>query len=148
MSLAPLVDIIEAAYDVDSPDEVWLEGLAAAARPLVDGGLGVISYLYDARDPAAFQMLTAHLPDEVDPVLLHGFLSSVPPEYVAKTWARPFGLASATEGFEGQLSGALEQMFGARDVLAINGLDTGGFGLWLGALLPARARMSADHAAL
>jgi DNA-binding CsgD family transcriptional regulator len=148
MSLASLVDVIEAAYDVGQTDDVWLDGLARAAAPLVDRGLGTIAYLYDVRDPANLRMLNAKLPTQVDPVTLGTFLSSVPTEYVVNTWPRPFGLASSTEGFHGPLSGALHSLFGAKDVIAINGLDTSGYGVFVGALVPTDIEMPPDHAAL
>ena len=148
MSLAPLVDIIEAAYDVDQSDEVWLDGLTRAARPIVDRGLGATAYLYDARDPTNLRILSMSVPSEIDGGALTAFLGGVPPEYVASTWRKPFGLASSTEGFEGPLENALHAMFGARDVIAINGRDTSGFGVWLGSLVPARVEMTDDHASL
>ena len=47
MHLSALVDVIEAAYDFDAVDDVWLARLVRAAEPLVDRGPGVTAYLYD-----------------------------------------------------------------------------------------------------
>lgn len=148
VSLTHVIDVIEAAYDVETTDADWLKGLARAAEPIVDRGLGAAAYLYDSHDPAALRVLDAALPERFDPVAFKGFLESVPPGYVASTWVKPFGLASSTEGFEGPLSAALEHAFGARDVIAINGYDPSGFGVWLGAVTPEREVLSDEQTAL
>src|SRR5688500_11413114 len=49
---AVLDPIIEAAYAVEE-DEVWLERLLGATRPVLDAGLGVIGFFYDMADSDA-----------------------------------------------------------------------------------------------
>jgi DNA-binding CsgD family transcriptional regulator len=47
---APLVDFIEAAYDLDAPTNAWLERLGWGVRNILRDGLGVIGFRYDASD--------------------------------------------------------------------------------------------------
>jgi DNA-binding NarL/FixJ family response regulator len=60
------VSVVEAAYRLDLEDRDWLDGLAQAARPLLDRGLGVIAYDYDF----------GHEPGHVGPVVHAGSLEA------------------------------------------------------------------------
>src|SRR5437867_12312501 len=42
-----IVRIVEAAYEVESPDTEWLTRLIDSARPVLDAGLGVAAFLFD-----------------------------------------------------------------------------------------------------
>jgi DNA-binding CsgD family transcriptional regulator len=42
------IRIIETAYDLVDDEEKWLKGVAQAARPALDRGLGVVGYFFDA----------------------------------------------------------------------------------------------------
>ncbi len=42
------IRIIETAYDLADDDERWLGSVAAALRPSLDCGLGIVAYFYDA----------------------------------------------------------------------------------------------------
>jgi DNA-binding CsgD family transcriptional regulator len=142
MHLAAVVDVIESAYDFEQPDQAWLTRIVGAAVPLVDRGLGVAAYLYDARDPSGVKVLHAALPEQVDPALFRTFVSMTP----RVAWARPFEIASSSPAFVSNVAQALHGMFGARDIVAINGLDASGFGLWLGAIVPERETCSKKQA--
>lgn len=50
------VSIIEAAYAPADSEEAWLQGIADAALPCLDRGLGVNAYTFDARNSADFRM--------------------------------------------------------------------------------------------
>jgi len=41
------VAIMEAAYQLDTSDQEWLAGLLHAARPTIDGGQGVMAWMYE-----------------------------------------------------------------------------------------------------
>jgi DNA-binding CsgD family transcriptional regulator len=41
-----LLDVIEAAYQVDASDAEWLQKLAQSAHPLLDGGFGLCAFQY------------------------------------------------------------------------------------------------------
>ena len=42
------IRILETAYDIVEDDEQWLGSLATAVRPVLDCGLGIVAYFYDA----------------------------------------------------------------------------------------------------
>lgn len=46
------IDVIEAAYDLQTDDRTWLRQVATAIGPLIEGGLGVWAYYYDTELPA------------------------------------------------------------------------------------------------
>lgn len=45
------IEVIEAGYRLDGTDIEWLTAIAEAARPLVDGGHGIVVYAFDVRQP-------------------------------------------------------------------------------------------------
>ncbi len=123
-----VLEVVEACYRLDLDEHQWLENIVTAATPLLDAGLGVTSYTYDARDQRQVRMLDACVPKGVHPAALAGYLASVPADFVARTWlARPCGYASRVDGFA-ELAPALAAFGGARDVLAVNGRDPTGVG--------------------
>jgi DNA-binding CsgD family transcriptional regulator len=48
---AAALDILEAAYDLEREDGAWLLGIARAARPIYDRGLGVVAYFSEVGGP-------------------------------------------------------------------------------------------------
>ena len=46
------INVIEAAYDLESDDRTWLTQVATAVSPLIEGGHGVWAYYYDIAIPA------------------------------------------------------------------------------------------------
>jgi len=66
------IDVIEASYDLDGPDQRWLERLALAVRPLIDGGRGTMAYFYDAQTPLPQTYASAlrwEMPDSLLPAM-------------------------------------------------------------------------------
>lgn len=53
---ADALALIDAAYQVDLDDQAWLRGVAAAARAVLDAGLGVLVIGYDTSDPENFRI--------------------------------------------------------------------------------------------
>jgi len=45
-----VIDSTERAYDLNVPQERWLQDVIERLRPAFDGGLGIFGWLYDARD--------------------------------------------------------------------------------------------------
>ncbi len=134
------LDLIASCYRLDVDESDWLADLVKTAGPLLDRGLGVCAYTFDARDPARFRMLDACLPVWLEPAALGAYLASAPAGFVERAWLGTLGgYASTVEGFE-ELAPGLAAFGGARDVLAANGRDPSGLGVWLGALSPRRGR--------
>jgi DNA-binding CsgD family transcriptional regulator len=72
MSTKPdLLGVVEAAYEVDAPDEKWLSGLADAARPFLDQGFGLsaFEFLRDADGlPEILQCRRIGMPPGLDEI--------------------------------------------------------------------------------
>jgi DNA-binding CsgD family transcriptional regulator len=51
---ADYLSIVEATYAVAGSTHEWLTGISAAAHPVLQRGLGVYAFCYDASNPAAF----------------------------------------------------------------------------------------------
>ncbi len=47
------IDVIEAAYNLERDDRAWLHELSTLVRPLIDGGHGILAYLFDVNRPPA-----------------------------------------------------------------------------------------------
>jgi DNA-binding CsgD family transcriptional regulator len=45
------IRLLETAYDIAGDDHSWLQAIANAVRPALDGGLGVVAYFFDASSP-------------------------------------------------------------------------------------------------
>jgi DNA-binding CsgD family transcriptional regulator len=144
-----IVELIEACYRLEVSDDEWLRGIVDAATPVIDRGMGAAAYVFDARDAGAFEMLNGCFPPGVDMAAMRAFLSSVPADFVQRTWSAgpPTAYASEIEGFE-MLAPTLANFGGARDVLAVNGRDPTGYGVWLGTLMPALGVPSEKERAL
>src|SRR5450755_4886389 len=72
MSAKPdLLGVVEAAYQVDAPDEKWLVGLAEAARPHLDQGFGLSAFEFLRRPdglPEILQCRRIGMPPELDEI--------------------------------------------------------------------------------
>src|SRR5688572_22071121 len=53
-----LLRVVEAAYAPAPSEKAWLEGIAAAALPCLDRGLGLCVYIYDASNLTDFRIST------------------------------------------------------------------------------------------
>jgi hypothetical protein len=51
-----LLSVVDAAYDLESDDEAWLDGVLRAAEPHLGEGRFLIGYTYDFSDPSNFQV--------------------------------------------------------------------------------------------
>lgn len=141
-----VIAILEAAYRVTLPEIEWMDGVLAACAPFLRHGLGTFGYVFDATGPRLKTGTLRSVP-RAEPVeaAMRAMVESVPREYVERTWLHePFGLASDVPGTEEILAAT-----GApyRDVLAINGFDPSGHGVWVGTPLATKGtRDEADTA--
>jgi DNA-binding CsgD family transcriptional regulator len=151
-----ILDCLAASYRLDLDGAEYVRHVVEEAAPLLDRGLGVIAYTYDARDrkrPAIDHFATSK---RFDPNWL-------PPYYAAVVAAGHDGPPYPT-GFQawrhltcGQASAVAKMrpflpffahIGGSRDTFAVNALDASGQGLWLGAPLPSTAKIPAARIAL
>jgi DNA-binding CsgD family transcriptional regulator len=141
-----LLDVVEAAYDVDASEADWLRGLARASARLFSRGLGAAIYTYDysGGEPT---IRTLQLADGFDASWLPKFrvrLGSGPEVVGPVQWRRWFhqsaGTARTTPNLDALIR-ALEEFGGASDVFGINGRDPEGFGVFFAAPLPRPMRL-------
>ena len=148
------VRLIEAAYRVDLDESAWLRGLAEAALPQLDRGLGTVVYYMDLRDPkrptASFPIVAGD--NALPPELGEKFLGAdtVPPEAMAEAYARGRVFATASESVLDVMEESYEKtgQHGMHDFLALNCYDPSGVCLTVGAPLPERQRTTASERAL
>lgn len=147
MGKASWVDVVEAAYDVEATEDLWLQGIAKATEPLVEDGFGLFAFTYDASVPEAMSIGTFASTGKHTgfdgPSALAGIQAAGGGNYVRSTF-RTLQVETVrnTPGFAG--SGA-EQIFDAQgigDLLVINGMDPSGIGACMGAVTSKRTKLS------
>ncbi|MBX3230634.1 MAG: helix-turn-helix transcriptional regulator [Labilithrix sp.] len=147
---ACLLDCLATSYRLDLDGAEYVAQLAEAAASLLDRGLGVIAYTYDARDRARPTIDHFAVSKRFDPSWLPSFDAAI------EAAALDVGSPSHPAGFHvwehmlcGQASAVpkmrsflplFAHLGGARDAFAVNALDASGQGLWLGAPLPSTVR--------
>ena len=137
-----LLSIVEACYDLEGDDRAWLTRIAKAAGAIIDDGLGIAAMLYGG-DTLRDTRITDVTYDRGFPIeQLKCFRArsgqtertvGTRPVSLESWFDRSCGLVHAIEGLEA-FTAALPEL-GARDLYAINGRDTTGFGVWIGAPL-------------
>ncbi len=154
----PLLDCLAAAYRFDLEPGAYVQNLAETAAPLLDRGLGVMSYTYDAKVPSKPVIDHFAVSKRFNPEWLPPFYAEVtasgadegrldrPTGFAA--WSHlSVGLASAVPGMRRVLP-AFRHIGGSKDAFAVNALDATGKGLWLGAPLPKVGSLSPERHAL
>lgn len=155
---APILDCLAASYRLDLDGAEYVRELVEQAVPLLDRGLGVIGYTYDATDLDRPLIDHFAVSKNFDPSWLPAFYGAVTdskldigsPKHPTgfKAWSRlTCGQASAIPAMRPFLP-LFAHTGGARDAFAVNALDASGRGLWLGAPLPTLDREPASRVAL
>ncbi|MFT3710135.1 MAG: LuxR C-terminal-related transcriptional regulator [Archangium sp.] len=141
-----LLDCLAAGYRLDLDHASYVKQLVDLAVPLLDVGLGVIGYTYDATNPGNPVIDTFVNSDLFDPAWLPPFYESLAKAQVDvprsdhptgfQAWgSMRCGQASQIEGMRDILP-HFRHIGGSTDSFAVNALDASGRGLWLGAPLP------------
>lgn len=154
---ASVLDCLAAGYRLDLEPADYVRNLARAATGLLDRGLGVIAYTYDARDLAKPRIDHFAVSDRFDPAWLPPFYAalesrgldgaSTTPSGFAAWGHMSCGQATAVPGMRPLLP-AFAKIGGARDTLAVNALDADGRGLWLGAPMRSTRRATRHYMTL
>ncbi len=139
MGRASWIDIIEVAYDVEAGERAWLEGILRASDPLLNDGLGLVAYVYDASRPhrvvVPVAAQTGYLSPMTEGFLAHG-MEAAGPEYIRATYrSLQVETSTNTPGYKGSAVAQALGSIGVADMLGINGMDPSGVGVWLGAAL-------------
>jgi len=155
---ALVLDLLTSAYRLDLEDAAYLRELVSRAVPLLDRGLGVASYTYDARDPSRPVMQQLAMSGTFQPGWLSAFYnemekcSSQPSPRTHPTgfesWARLSCAQVSQIPAMREMLPLFSHFGGARDVFALNALDASGRGLWLGAPWPRATRASKERETL
>jgi DNA-binding CsgD family transcriptional regulator len=131
-----IIGLVEAAYRVEANEEDWLRGIADAAVPHLDDGFGTIAYTYRAVGRLEIgRIVVSGGPVMLSPQALTTQLEATDEEYVQRTWRKlPFGLASELAATKQQQAWKAFDTLGVREIVAVNGVQPDGVGIWLGAL--------------
>jgi DNA-binding NarL/FixJ family response regulator len=148
---ADVLGVVEAAYAQAPDDAAWLAGIADAAAPLVDQGLGMVveRFVVDPQQGPTYTagigrgthgeaLLTSNknMVAEVRARGLPGFLSQVS---LLSELARPPQIET---GFIQRHLDLVGGVGGAKDILGIVGADSSGRGLVLAAAVPQAFKLS------
>lgn len=145
-----VLSLIDAAYRFDVDEDVWLRGLADAARMLLDAGFGLFTVAYDASDPDHFR-LSASIVEGMPPSLAMAL-----PAHAAlfdRGWVEATFLGFACDHirhprFACHRAGAPELLdrvygpHGVQDIFSINAVDPTGIGHQINVLQPRRCRLT------
>lgn len=61
-----LIAVVEAAYALEADHATWVRGVTTAAAPFLDRGKGVYAFIFDANDPARFEVETLFKLDDAE----------------------------------------------------------------------------------
>ncbi len=141
MSSKPdLVDIVEAAYSLESDDDSWLERVLTTSEPHFNRGLGVYGFRFDATNPQAFRIWgVVRLGDAlVMPELVVKWHQLLGPDLVWRMYSATKQYAPISErlGLGEQLEAhpAMQAMCGALgvvDQMTVRAVDPGQVGVTL-----------------
>lgn len=150
---ANILDCLEAAYRLDLDGTAYVQNLVDAAVPLLDRGIGVLGYTYDASDPKNPVIDHSATSSRFEQRWLHQFYAEVAAAGL-QSEDTPTGFHSWGHMTVGQAT-AVPQMRtflpyfaiigGARDAFAMNALDASGHGLWLGAPMRSTRKVSNEQ---
>ncbi len=150
-TMTSLLDCLDAAYRLDLDDAGYVAHLAEIAAPILDRGLGVMAYTYDARGGQRPIIDHFAVSKRFDPTWLPKFYEAVDTAGVdVGSPQHPTGFAAWGHLTCGQASRipamrSILPLFahigGSRDAFAVNALDASGRGLWIGAPLKTTAKI-------
>ena len=155
-NLSRILDCLAAAYRTDLDGDGYVQNLVGEAAPLLDRGLGILAYTYDAQDPA--QPVISHFAtsQRFDPNWLTRFSAEMEAAGHAGL-PRPTGFHAWGHMTCGQASSIpkmrpflplFAHIGGSRDAFAVNALDASGRGLWIGAPLRSTRKVSREQVRL
>lgn len=144
------IDLIEAGYRLDRDDDAWMRDVLEAARPSLDGGLGVLAFRFDIHrapeQPTSRPIVLGADPRLVDVVgkVTAGMTSAErahmtmggPTVALSNSHFRKLGAGAGADGH------AVARAMGFGDVLGVRVFDVSGVGLFLAAPLPATRPIS------
>ncbi len=145
MRAVDVLGVIEAAYRVDATPAAWLRGVLAAARPHLDGGLGVAAYFVDVSQPDGFTTsgyVGEGLMGSAEGVARFEAWERLTPAAV-KRHIHLFGTGGSSVTIpamaaDPDMVARTTESHRYPDILGVNALDAAGLGCSLAAALPTR----------
>ena len=145
---AELVDIIEAIYREEKSDKSWATGILEAARPLLDVGHGMLAISFEAR-PAGLHVPWVKLlgtSPHVKPKLITDVLATARDDHeVSEAYRNAAAETGSEAGMTKKPGWKMLEQRGVMDFFAVNGVDTTGRGMCIGALLPEVSKIDAKR---
>lgn len=153
-----LLDVLATAYRLDLDGASYVSHIADAAARVLDRGLGVMVYTYDARHPGRPLIDHFAVSGHFDEAWLPKFYEAIDAAGVDVGSPRhPTGYAAWGHLTCGQASRVpamrpilpiFRHIGGARDAFAFKALDASGRGLWIGAPLKTTTKVADERVAL
>lgn len=143
-----VIDLIEAAYDLEKPDSDWLPSLLDAGGPILDHGLGVAADEFtltprsEGADIAIHTMHLRSLPPDF-PARVAESMVGLSPEVIASLNSHGLAttLSDASKGYAAEVAGAL-RILGYADLLGMLAIDPSGAGVRIVAPLSEVTRLT------
>ena len=129
-----VIGVVEAAYRLDLEESAWLEGIAQAAHPLLDRGLGIVTYTLDRRPTEITVGPVVSLPfNEPMNELARTMLGVMPPLIAERLLEIPVGYGASSElaGPEAIAGFLGENPFKMIDTAGVQGIDPSGASVWI-----------------
>ena len=136
------VNIIEAAYAEEKSEEDWMRGVAQAAAPVFDAGLGIAAFTFDLPDRRPLWRTFLTVGGDAEAIIRsnRGMHTDSPAEVIVNGFNE--NLCATLSGLLGDGLQRLPyiapylEMCGAVDSMGVVAYDPMGSGVCLGALLP------------
>lgn len=154
---ARMLDCLAASYRLDLDSGAYLRNVVDETAPLLERGLGIIGYTYDASDPANPIIDNFMVSSAFDRAWLPPFYAALAERGLESSSSHPTGFAGWGHMRVGQATKvaamrpfmpAFAHIGGARDTFALNARDASGRGLWLGAPMRSTTPVSAEDTML
>jgi DNA-binding CsgD family transcriptional regulator len=155
--MSDMIDVVEAAYDLQLDEQGWLSGLVRKVAPHLDQGFGVsLSTYAPGTLPSESLLETLGMPDRVRAAML-GYARALPADFArgntawgsrrVVTYTQRLGLTPS----QGETySGFVRHMHpvGVKDFLGVLSLDPTGHAIWFGAPTPETRRPTSQECAV
>lgn len=146
------VGVVEAGYELGATDDEWLRGVAGAAQPLLDEGLGMIAYCFRPTGaPGQYDVGPfLSLADPAHTGFFQQFIFASSAEFRRRAFSLPCSTIShLTRDLPEDRATlvATSERMGAQDAVGISAIDPTGAGCILSALLPRMSRIPRTKAA-
>ena len=142
------IDLVEAAYDLRSSDDVWLQQLLVVGKPILDHGLGLAGVDFQRPPTGAGggviiqRVITHGLPSDYEDRFRRAMSTISPEVAIAMMPAGWAGTWTELSADHSEVSRTVLEVMGYADVLGILATDPNGFGIHIAAPLREPRRLT------